>query len=96
MIIPKNIKQLEIYFRKEKMFDLLGINRIGIFGSFARNEHFNDIDILIEEDVNASQLISFRDKVSKDFNLPIDIVLSKYAEPIILFRAKKDIQYASR
>ena len=96
MNIPHNIEQLELYFRKEKLFDFLGINRIGIFGSFARNERFNDIDILLEDEVDASKLVLFRDKVSKDFSLPIDIVLSKYAEPIILFRAKKDIQYATR
>lgn len=92
----KNIKQLESYMRETRLFDLLGINRIGVFGSFARKEEFKDIDLLIEDDVNLESLVSFRDILKKDIHVPVDIVLSKYAEPIILFRAKQDLKYATR
>ena len=92
----KNVKQLENYLRETRLFDLLGINRIGVFGSFARKEKFKDIDLLIEDDVHLDSLISFRDILKKDIQVPVDIVLSKYAEPIILFRAKQDIKYATR
>lgn len=51
---------MESYFRKENMFGLLGVNRIGVFGSFARNEEFKDIDLLIEDMVTLDSLISFR------------------------------------
>lgn len=53
-----NMQELEIYFRNAKMFDLLGIDKIGVFGSFARNESFNDIDLMIEDDVETNALIS--------------------------------------
>ncbi|MBS1578362.1 MAG: nucleotidyltransferase domain-containing protein [Bacteroidetes bacterium] len=96
MLCPENIKQLEDYFRKEKIFDLLGIKRIGIFGSFARNEKFNDIDLLIDEEVKADTLIMFQQKLEADIKIPVDVVISKYAEPIILHRAKRDLQYANR
>lgn len=92
----KNIKELENYFRKTRLFDLLGVSRIGIFGSFAREEKFNDIDLLIEDNVNLESLVSFRDILKKDIQVPVDIVLSKYAEPIILFRAMQDLKYATR
>ncbi len=93
-MLINNIHQLESYFRKEKLFDLLGVKKIGIFGSFARKEKFTDIDLLIEDEVNLESLISFQNIIKKDLDVPVDIVLSKYAEPIILYRAKQDIKYA--
>lgn len=91
-----NFNELQKYLRETNLFDLLGINKIGVFGSFARKEKFKDIDLLIEENVNLESLISFRDILKKDIHVPVDIVLSKYAEPIILFRAKQDVKYATR
>ncbi|HEY5463125.1 MAG TPA: nucleotidyltransferase domain-containing protein [Hanamia sp.] len=90
----KNLKDLENYFKKADLFALLGVNRIGVFGSFARNEKFNDIDLLIEDDVNSESLISFQKILKQNINVPVDIVLSKYAEPIILYRAQQDLKYA--
>ncbi len=91
-----NVRELESYFRNEKMFDILGIDKIGVFGSFARNESFNDIDLIIEDDVKTEALISFREKLKQQLQIPVDILLSKYAEPIILYRAKQDVKYATR
>lgn len=95
-MVLNNINDLEFYFRKEKVFDLLGINKIGVFGSFARNEPFNDIDLIIEDDIKTELLLYFSEKLNKDLPVPVDIVLSKYAEPIILYRAKQDLKYAKR
>ena len=90
----KNIHDLENYFRKANLFTLLGVTKIGVFGSFARNEKFKDIDLLIEDNVNLNSLISFQNILKRDINIPVDIILSKYAEPIILYRAKQDLRYA--
>ncbi len=90
----ENFDDLESYFRKENIFTLLGIQKIGVFGSFARNENFKDIDLLIEEPVSLEALISLQNILKKDIEIPIDIVLSKYAEPIILYRAKQDLKHA--
>lgn len=76
------------------IFTLLGVNKIGVFGSFARNENFRDIDLLIEEPVSLEALMSLQKILKKDIEIPIDIVLSKYAEPIILNRANQDLKYA--
>ncbi len=91
-----NLKDLELYFRKKKIFDLLNVNKIGVFGSFTRDEVFNDIDLMIEDDVKPEALIFFANKLKQEITIPVDVVLSKYAEPIILYRAKQDMKYATR
>ena len=92
----RNLKDLELYFRKEKIFDLLNVNRIGVFGSFTRDGVFNDIDLMIEDDVKPEALIVFTNKLKHEIKIPVDVVISKYAEPIILYRAKQDMKYATR
>ena len=92
----KNLKDLEEFFQKNNIFSLLGVNKIGVFGSFARNEKFKDVDLLIEDDVNLESLISFQNILKQNIDVPVDIVLTKYAEPIILFRAQQDLRYAKQ
>ena len=92
----KNLKDLEEFFQKNNIFSLLGVNKIGVFGSFARNEKFKDIDLLIEDDVNLESLISFQNILKQNIDVPVDIVLTEYAEPIILFRAQQDLRYAKQ
>jgi uncharacterized protein len=93
---PKNVTEFEIFLQQQGLFELLGVEKIGVFGSFARNEPFNDIDIFIEGDISASRLLSFHETLETKLDIPIDIVLEKYAEPIIVMKAKKDMQYAKR
>ena len=47
----RNIDDLFALFRKHKVFERFFIQRIGVFGSLARGEQFNDIDLLIEDDL---------------------------------------------
>ena len=70
-MLIQNIHELENYLRKENLFELLGINRIGVFGSFARNEGFKDIDLLIEDEVSLESLISFQKILKKDIAVPV-------------------------
>ncbi len=39
----KNVNQLENYFRKGNLFGLPGVNRVGVFGSFARDENLKTL-----------------------------------------------------
>jgi hypothetical protein len=89
-----NFQSFQAYLQNEKIFDRFGINRIGVFGSFARGEAYRDIDILIDEPVPYQQLIALREQLQYDLKLPVDVMLKQYAEPIILHRALKDIKYA--
>lgn len=93
---PYNLAELETFFRQNNLFDVLGVEKIGVFGSFARNEPFQDIDLLIQDDVQISSLLAFHQKLTEKLDIPVDIVLEKYAEPIILLKAKRDLRYANR
>ena len=80
---------------QNNLFEKYNLNRIGVFGSTVRNEKSNDIDILIEENVNYRQLALFRDELQKHLNKRIDVVMTKYANPIVLHRAMKEVVYVT-
>jgi hypothetical protein len=83
------------YLKNEKIFDQFGLKKIGVFGSFARDEKYNDIDLLIEEELDYKKLISLKNKLESDLQITVDIMIRKFAEPIILHRALKDVRYAT-
>lgn len=91
----KNINDLYTLFTEKNLFREYNINRIGVFGSFARGEKFNDIDLFIEDDLNFQQLIQLKSLLETETGIPFDIMQKKYAEPVILYRALKDMQYAA-
>ncbi len=96
MSLPiKNISELESLLRKEKFFERYGISKIGVFGSFARGENFNDIDLLIEDAISLESAFKLKSELEEKIQLKVDVILKKFAEPIILYRAMKDIQYAA-
>lgn len=89
------LADIENIIHKNHMLSKNGIEKIGIFGSFARGEEGNDIDILIEKNSNIESILSFKNELEERTKKKVDIVLEKYANPIILFRAKKEIVYVS-
>jgi len=93
----KNIFLLQQYLRKNQIFLKYDLKRIGIFGSFARDdENANDIDILIEDDIDPDNLMRLKILLEESFQKRVDIVLKKFANPIILYRAQKDLHYATQ
>lgn len=92
-----NISILQQYFRNNQIFSKYNLNRIGVFGSFARDEeNAKDIDILIEDDIDPDKLIQLKIMLEESFQKKVDIVLTKFANPIILYRAQKDLHYATQ
>ena len=83
------------FLREQKVFARFGFDRIGVFGSFARGERFNDIDLLIESRLDYDSRKALKNFLEAKLNVPVDIVLKDFAEPIILFRALKDVKYAT-
>ena len=77
------------------IFKSYGIKKLGVFGSFARGEKFQDIDLFIEEDMNCNQVIDLKKKLEGQTGIPFDIMVKKTAEPVILFRAMKDMHYGA-
>jgi predicted nucleotidyltransferase len=92
----ENVEMLQEYFRSHDIFEQFGLSRIGVFGSFARGEKFNDIDLLLEENIDYEKRILLKATLEKAFNTRVDLVVKQFAEPIILHRALKDIRYATR
>lgn len=89
------IEELQQILKKESVFERFGIDRIGVFGSFARGEKFNDIDLLIDDDLDYYKRTVLKKLLQNLLQTKIDLVIKKYAEPIILFRALKDVKYVT-
>ena len=89
------IKELFSLFDEIGLYKIYGIKKVGVFGSFARGEAFRDIDLFIEEDLNYSQVQDMKQKLEAKTGIHFDIMMKKNAEPVILYRALKDMQYAT-
>ena len=93
----ENIKTLQQAIKKEKILNKYNLEKIGIFGSFARGENANDIDFYIDkDDYSIQKLINLKKDLEKITNKEIDIMIKKYANPIILYRAEKDMVYVTQ
>lgn len=94
----KPIKNADDFFHLLDEKDFLGrfgLKRIGLFGSLARGEKFNDIDLLVDEDIDYKKLLELKELLQVHTGYKVDIVDKKFAEPLILYRALKDIRYAA-
>lgn len=93
----QNVLLFQEYLRNNRIFSQYNLKRIGVFGSFARGESDSkDIDILIEEDIGPDKLIELKTLLENSFNKKVDVVIEKFANPIVLHRAQKDLRYATR
>ncbi|HAO19769.1 MAG: hypothetical protein BWK80_53235 [Desulfobacteraceae bacterium IS3] len=87
-----DINELGKYLNQIHFFSELNTDKVGIFGSFARGENANDIDLLLEEPVDYEALIRIRLRMEKDLDKKADFVIRKFANPIILHRAEKGFE----
>lgn len=95
MATVKNIDDLFLLLRQKNFFKEFGIKRVGVFGSMARGEQFHDIDLYIEEEMGLQQAFQLKKRLEAASGMTVDIMLKQYAEPVILYRALKDMKYAS-
>lgn len=87
------IQELEAILQRENIFQEFGIERLGLFGSFARGEHYQDIDILLEQDMHYKLREQLQARLQTILQTKVDLVPKKFADPIILYRAQKDLKY---
>ncbi len=92
----KNISELKKIFYRKKLLSKYGIEKVGLFGSLARGESFKDIDILVENYKSNNSLLDFKNELETLTGKKVDLVIEKFANPIILFRAKKDLVYVKK
>ena len=90
-----DVKGLFSLFDQMDLYKTYGIKKVGVFGSFARGEAFRDIDLFIEEDLKYSQVQDLKNTLENLTGIAFDIMMKKNAEPVILHRAFKDMQYAT-
>ena len=85
---------------KAELESRFGVKRIGLFGSFAKNEQKpqSDVDILVEierDNVDIFMLKnSLRKYLSENFDRRVDIAREKYLKPYAKEEILKDILYA--
>lgn len=87
------IQELEAILQRENIFQEFGIERLGLFGSFARGESYHDIDILLEQDMHYKLREQLQARLQAILQTKVDLVPEKFADPIILYRAHKDLKY---
>lgn len=75
---------------------MLGVNRIGIFGSYARGEKYKDIDLLLDEDPGYNKRELLKQIVENEMHIPCDVVVKNKLEPIILYYLNKDLKYVEK
>jgi predicted nucleotidyltransferase len=93
----ETIDALREAIKIERLLEKYNLERIGVFGSFARGESSNDIDFFVDaDDCNIKDLISLKTDLEKITEKEADIMLKKYANPIILHRAERDMTYVTQ
>jgi predicted nucleotidyltransferase len=86
-----NVKTFSELLRGSRLLEKYSLKKISLFGSFVRGKDFNDIDILVDEAPNYDALIEFREELESMTKKKVDIVIKKFANPIVLYRARKDL-----
>ena len=73
------------------------VEKIGLFGSYARDEatENSDIDIFVKMKPSLFDMVAIKEQIENDFNRKVDIIREhKNIKPIFLKMIKKDLIYA--
>jgi len=90
-----SMEDLETVIRESGVLQRFSIRHLAVFGSFARNEPANDIDLLIEDDLSLEDAMRFKDALNSLVDNRLDIMLKRFANPVVIYRAKKDMRYVA-
>jgi len=93
---PDSVESLAQIIRESGVLQRFGIQHLGVFGSFARHEQANDIDLFIEDDISLEDAMAFKKELAPLVGYRLDIMLKRFANPIVLYRAQKDMYYVER
>ena len=92
-----SLTSLETAIKKERLLNKYKLERIGVFGSYARGENANDIDFFIDIDsFDIRDLKELKEDLERITAKRVDIMLKRFANPIILHRAQKDMKYVTQ
>lgn len=83
--------------QKDNLKDEYAVNKIGIFGSYTKEEQIetSDIDILVDfqKAIDLLTFVHLKDHLSKLLNVNVDLVMKKALKPNIGRRILKDVIY---
>jgi predicted nucleotidyltransferase len=88
---------LEVLRKRSTQFIELGVERIGLFGSYAKDTAVaaSDIDIFVEMPANFANLCELYDTLEKEFKAKVDIVRhGEHLRKHFLDTIAKEILYA--
>lgn len=72
------------------------VEKIGLFGSYARNEakEDSDIDIFVKMKPSLFKLVGLKERIEEDLKKQVDVIREhKNIKPFLLQMIQKDIQY---
>ena len=96
-MIIESINALEQAIKNKNLLKKYNLEKIGVFGSFARGEEASDIDFYIDsENYSIKNLLPLKKDLESITEKEVDIMLKKYANPIVLYRAQKDMIYVTQ
>jgi len=84
---------------KQELVRKYRLKKLGIFGSYARNEQMpeSDLDLLVEFEENTPDLTTkkefLRNEIQSIFNVHVDICREKYIKPIFMQQILSDAIY---
>ena len=81
---------------KKEFQEKYNIERIGLFGSYARNEAHedSDIDIFVQMPPKMFKLVALKQRIEEDLKKSVDILREhKQMKPFLLKMIQKDIAY---
>jgi predicted nucleotidyltransferase len=64
-----SVDELQTLLKQRKLLQQFAISRLGVFGSFARNEPAHDIDLLIEDEMSLETALHVRIRKKQGLNL---------------------------
>lgn len=81
---------------KSEFKEKYGVEQIGLFGSFARDEanENSDIDIFVDMKAKFDNVMALKFSIEESLNKKVDLITKhKYMKPFLLQMINKDIIY---
>lgn len=81
---------------KQEFNDKFNVEKIGLFGSYARGEERedSDVDIFVKMPPKLFDMIKLKQQIENDLHQKVDLIREhKYIKPFLLEMIQKDIAY---
>ncbi len=95
--MTKNIILDYLGRHKQEFKEKYEIEKIGLFGSFARGEESeeSDIDIFVKMKPDLLEMVGLKLQIEEDLSKKVDLIRDhKNIKPLLLKMIKKDLTYA--